>query len=255
MADKIVQIKQKNGEVNDNIIPQKALTSDYPTGFTARRGGEIEWGVQTGTLISCWDVVTDEIGGLGSIAFRKDCPENSKVSMLIDGTVYVNEGQDRVVAPQVLYDSDGVSNIYSIDIPQEIYENFNINDKIEVYYEIKINISNGTEVIGNINHTDCNVGIIHKNHVLVPSFDARKTYFNIAGTGSSTEHIHQIILGSINISSVYDSFYSTYKIEATEKEFIGVGYNTSNSSIISIFEYPISDIHINILKVLYYKGN
>ena len=127
MADKIIQIKQKNGEDNDNLIPKRALTSDYPTGFTTRRSEEIEWGVQTGTLISCWDV--DATESLGSIAFRKDCPRDGAVSMLIDGTVYVNEGLDEV-APldDILYDN--TTDVSSVSLEKSI----NIGDLLIIEY-------------------------------------------------------------------------------------------------------------------------
>lgn len=46
------------------------------------------WGNQTGTMYGGWD---DACGG--SVAFRCNNPESGKTSMIIDGTVYVDEGR------------------------------------------------------------------------------------------------------------------------------------------------------------------
>lgn len=62
----------------------------YPGGFAGTDA--MNWGVQTGSAVCGW---SDGAGG--SIGFRKNCPENGKVSMVIDGTVYTNEGKDQVL--------------------------------------------------------------------------------------------------------------------------------------------------------------
>ena len=49
------------------------------------------WGNQTGTFICGMDDETS-----GSLAFRRDNPRNGTLSMILDGTVYVNEGNQEV---------------------------------------------------------------------------------------------------------------------------------------------------------------
>lgn len=63
-----------------------------------------DWGVDIGTQVAGWN---DTSGG--SFKFRKDCPNAGQMSLVIDGSVYVNEGQERVYSssfmpPAVLYD-------------------------------------------------------------------------------------------------------------------------------------------------------
>ena len=62
----------------------------YPGGFAGTDA--MNWGVQTGSAVCGW-----KDGAGGSIGFRKNCPENGEVSMVIDGTVYTNEGKDQVL--------------------------------------------------------------------------------------------------------------------------------------------------------------
>lgn len=50
------------------------------------------WGNQTGTAIAAWYDCTG-----GSLAFRRDNPTSGQMSMLIDGTVYVDEGRYSVI--------------------------------------------------------------------------------------------------------------------------------------------------------------
>ena len=59
------------------------------TGFAYQTGGQ-GWGVQTGSFIAGMD---DDSGG--SLAFRKNCPSSGKVSEIIDGYFYQNEGSYR----------------------------------------------------------------------------------------------------------------------------------------------------------------
>lgn len=55
-------------------------------------GTQPTWGNQTGTAIAGWDDCTG-----GSMYFRRDNPTGGQMSMLIDGTVYVDEGQYPVI--------------------------------------------------------------------------------------------------------------------------------------------------------------
>lgn len=57
--------------------------------FTSSMG----WGNQTGTVLNCCSSPAG--GGWG---FRDNNPVSGQMSMIIDGTVYVNEGQNRVIA-------------------------------------------------------------------------------------------------------------------------------------------------------------
>lgn len=67
-----------------------ATTSSYPYGFSSYETNAT-WGNQTGTTNVCWN---DSSGG--SIDWRRDNPSSGKVSMKIDGRVYVNEGSTPV---------------------------------------------------------------------------------------------------------------------------------------------------------------
>ncbi len=79
------------------------ITSDKPTTlsgygitdtllvFNAKAASQT-WGNQTGTFITG---ANDSTGG--SIAFRRDNPVEGQMSMVIDGTVYVKEGNNRVL--------------------------------------------------------------------------------------------------------------------------------------------------------------
>lgn len=66
------------------------INADYPTGFSSR-ASSATWGNQTGSFLTCWE---DSTGG--SVQWRRDNPNNGQCSLIIDGTVYVNEGNDRV---------------------------------------------------------------------------------------------------------------------------------------------------------------
>ena len=65
-------------------------TADYLNGFTSKAGSQT-WGNQTGTFITG---MGDSTGG--NIAWRRDNPSDGQMSMVLDGTVYVNEGTDKV---------------------------------------------------------------------------------------------------------------------------------------------------------------
>lgn len=68
-----------------------ATNANMLTGFVSS-GNQIGWGVQTGTAVQ---VMNDSTGG--SVGYRRDCPSNGKVSMVIDGYIYQNEGQYQVI--------------------------------------------------------------------------------------------------------------------------------------------------------------
>ena len=72
-----------------------AWKADCLAGFTAK--GNQTWGNQTGSLVLAMD---DDAGG--SLAFRKNNPSSGKLSMVIDGTVYINEGNDEVATKSAL---------------------------------------------------------------------------------------------------------------------------------------------------------
>lgn len=55
--------------------------------------GASDWGVTTGSEVFS---LSDDSGG--SFKFKKNCPLAGKISLLIDGDVYVNEGADRLLA-------------------------------------------------------------------------------------------------------------------------------------------------------------
>lgn len=64
-----------------------ATKADYITGFS-KANSDQTWGNQTGTFIAGMD---DSTGG--SIAFRRDNPSSGKLSVIIDGNFYQNEGK------------------------------------------------------------------------------------------------------------------------------------------------------------------
>ena len=71
-----------------------ANTATMPLGFSSRNTGAT-WGNQTGTSFTCWN---DPSGG--SVDWRQDNPVAGKVSMKVDGRVYVNEGNNPVMAAE-----------------------------------------------------------------------------------------------------------------------------------------------------------
>lgn len=79
---------KKYVEVGDTLV------SDYPTGFH-RRDTAVSWGYQGGTFVTGWGVSAN--GGYGDIIFRKDCPHDGQLSVLIDGKFYQNEGKNEVI--------------------------------------------------------------------------------------------------------------------------------------------------------------
>lgn len=71
------------------INPEYAPKSFWE-GFT--HVGSQAWGVQTGTFVTGLDAANNS-----SMAFRRDCPNEGKLSLVLDGTVYVEEGYNRVL--------------------------------------------------------------------------------------------------------------------------------------------------------------
>lgn len=69
-----------------------ALYSDVLNGFLTATTSQT-WGNQIGTFVGGYN---DSTGG--SLAWRRDNPKSGQLSMIIDGTVYVNEGKDKVFA-------------------------------------------------------------------------------------------------------------------------------------------------------------
>lgn len=69
-----------------------ANTAMMPLGFNSRSTGAT-WGNTTGTSFTSWN---DSTGG--SIDFRQDNPSAGKMSLKVDGRVYVNEGLNAVLS-------------------------------------------------------------------------------------------------------------------------------------------------------------
>ena len=75
-----------------------ALSGYLP--YTALNGGlqpisDSGWGNAIGQTVACWG---DGVTGASAFKFKKDNPSGNKMSMLIDGTVYINEGQESVAS-------------------------------------------------------------------------------------------------------------------------------------------------------------
>ena len=95
----IVYAKGFSGPLTGN-----ATTASYPEGFTARTAN-FTWGNTTGTAITSWN---DSTGG--SVGFRRDNPSGGKLSLLVDGRVYVSEGSYPVAAMRSLNSYWGMTN-------------------------------------------------------------------------------------------------------------------------------------------------
>ena len=75
------------GNVDNTADADKTVKyANMLTGFNSQ-SSNFTWGNQTGTAIT---VMNDSTGG--SVGFRRDNPTSGKVSMVIDGTVYIREG-------------------------------------------------------------------------------------------------------------------------------------------------------------------
>lgn len=82
----------------DGSVAKDLTTGTYkarlPYGFSSF-DSKPTWGNTTGTSIACWN---DASGG--SIDFRKDNPTSGKLSIKVDGRVYVNEGVNPVLSAE-----------------------------------------------------------------------------------------------------------------------------------------------------------
>lgn len=97
--------------------------ANYPSGFSSKASSQT-WGSQTGTFLTGWQ---DSTGG--SIAFRRDNPSSGQTSMILDGTVYVNEGRNRCYGGKDLYNnSTGTNGTITLS---ETAANFTF---IEIFY-------------------------------------------------------------------------------------------------------------------------
>lgn len=91
-------------DINGNVVTYdgsaaKDLTSGtyiakLPYGFASFASG-VSWGNTTGTSFASWN---DSTGG--SIDFRRDNPSSGKMSIKVDGRVYVNEGHNPVLSAE-----------------------------------------------------------------------------------------------------------------------------------------------------------
>ena len=89
-----------------------STTCEYPAGFASRTTGAT-WGNTTGTSFTCWN---DSTGG--SVDWRQDNPSAGKVSLKLDGRVYVNEGTNPVLSSEFangywgMCSPDGENNVW-----------------------------------------------------------------------------------------------------------------------------------------------
>lgn len=72
--------------VTENDIPYKPMN-----GGLIPQESSSSWGVQTGQEIASWADNT-----AGGLKIRRNCPIDGQMSLVIDGTVYVNEGNNAV---------------------------------------------------------------------------------------------------------------------------------------------------------------
>lgn len=86
-----------SGSYND--LSDKPETTEVPKGFD-HRDNDLSWGTQEGEYITAWNA-----GNNCTVGFRKNCPKNGKASMILDGTVYVDEGKYPVVSHDDIYDT------------------------------------------------------------------------------------------------------------------------------------------------------
>lgn len=91
-----VDISSVFKEPGSNIIKQ-AINADILTGFEGKEDAA-DWGIQTGEVVTVLRADSTDPNSACHMAFRKNCPEPGKLSLVIDGNVYVNEGQEPVVS-------------------------------------------------------------------------------------------------------------------------------------------------------------
>lgn len=95
-----IKFRDINGnEVSYDGSAAKDLTTGtyiarLPYGFSSFNS-KPTWGNTTGTSIACWKDASS-----GSIDFRKDNPSSGKMSIKVDGRVYVNEGTNPVLSAE-----------------------------------------------------------------------------------------------------------------------------------------------------------
>lgn len=95
-----IKFKDINGNVvtYDGSVAKDLTAGTYmaklPYGFSSFASG-VSWGNTTGTSFASWN---DSTGG--SIDFRRDNPSSGKMSIKVDGRVYVNEGRNPVLSAE-----------------------------------------------------------------------------------------------------------------------------------------------------------
>lgn len=98
--------------LSSDISSGNANTSTMPLGFASRLTGA-EWGNTIGTSFTSWN---DPTGG--AIDFRQDNPSSGKMSIKVDGRVYVNEGNNPVMGTELagnlwgMTSPDGENNVW-----------------------------------------------------------------------------------------------------------------------------------------------
>lgn len=97
-----------------NAVTDISISSDKKT-ITATKGNTFlahtplngglqpmadgNWGNTTGSTVAAWG------SGISAFKFKKDNPTAGKISLLIDGTIYINEGQEPVASQNWINDS------------------------------------------------------------------------------------------------------------------------------------------------------
>ena len=87
-------------------------TATMPLGFSSQKTNG-NWGNTDGTTVTCW---IDSTGG--GIDFRRDNPSSGKLSIKLDGRVYVNEGKNPVMGTEYangfwgITSPDGENNVW-----------------------------------------------------------------------------------------------------------------------------------------------
>lgn len=80
----------------DNVANERQYSAQnmqpYPLGFASGQS-ELSWGVSAGSPLRVWN---DAEGG--AIGFRKNCPQQGKLSVVVNGKVYVDDGQKELAA-------------------------------------------------------------------------------------------------------------------------------------------------------------
>ena len=82
---------------SDELNSKQDKASAFPYlalngGLRTKRASDLGWGNQTGSPIVGYGDSSD-----GGIMLRKDCPSAGKMSLIIDGKIYIDEGRNEVV--------------------------------------------------------------------------------------------------------------------------------------------------------------